>query len=94
MNGRFFVTILALTMQETPPNPNNPKFNKWRLASIAFDMGFIIALPVVVLGLLGKYLDGKFETTPWLTLAGIILAGITTSIWLTKKFKSLMTPKQ
>ncbi|HYC80074.1 MAG TPA: AtpZ/AtpI family protein [Candidatus Binatia bacterium] len=77
-------------MQDLNQKPNNPNVNKWRLASLAMDMGFIIALPLVALGLLGKYLDGKFGTEPWITLAGILIAIVTTTIWLTKKFKSFI----
>lgn len=75
-------------MEQTPQKPNNPKFDKWQMANLAFDMGFIIALPLVAFGLLGKYLDGKLGTEPWLTIAGIFLAIIATTIWLTRKFKT------
>jgi hypothetical protein len=57
------------------------------MISIAFELGYIIALPVVALGLLGKYIDGRLGTEPWITLAGVGLAILTTTVWLTKKFK-------
>lgn len=79
-------------MPETnPTKPNNPiSVNKWSLASLAMEMGFIIAIPLVALALLGKWADAKYGTEPYLTLAGILLAIVTTTIWLTRKFKSAM----
>lgn len=74
-------------MQDLKQKPNNSKFNRWQMANLAFDMGFIIALPLVAMGLLGKYLDGRLGTEPWLTIAGILLAIITTTIWLARKMK-------
>lgn len=51
-------------------------------------MGFIIALPLVILGLTGKYLDARWGTTPWLTLVGIVLAIVATSVWLYRYLKA------
>ncbi len=78
--------------QSNNPKPNNSpqQVNKWSLASLALDMGFIIALPLVALALGGKWLDTKLGTDPWLTLVGIILAITSTTVWLTKKFKKLI----
>ena len=64
--------------------------NKWKIASLAAEMGFIIALPLVALGFLGKWLDAKWGTEPWVTVAGILLAIISTTVWLTRRFKELL----
>ena len=62
--------------------------NKWALVSIASEMGFIIALPLVVLALAGKWLDHKVgNSTPWFTLLGILLAIVSTTVWLVKRLK-------
>jgi hypothetical protein len=78
-----------------PPVPPSGKptpsiMSKWVMAQLAFDMGFVIAVPLVALGLLGKYLDGRLETKPWLTLAGIFLAIVISTFWLGKKIKGYM----
>lgn len=39
-------------------------------------IGFATAIPLVLLGLGGRYLDGRFGTAPYLFLLGLILAGI------------------
>lgn len=39
-------------------------------------IGFSTAIPLVVLGLLGRYLDKRFSTGPYLFLAGLVLATV------------------
>ena len=63
---------------------------KREMISIAFQLGFIIALPVVVFGFFGKWLDQKTGTYPLLTLVGIITAISFTSIWIYRKFRDYM----
>ncbi|KKU47625.1 hypothetical protein A2752_00475 [Candidatus Uhrbacteria bacterium RIFCSPHIGHO2_01_FULL_46_23] len=63
--------------------------NVWQALSLAWELGFIIAIPLVVFGSIGKYADGQFGTTPWLTLAGVFLAMATTVLWLYRQFKAL-----
>ncbi len=75
-------------MENTPKNPNSKAVNKWAMAGLAFEMGYIIALPLVAFGLLGKFLDAKLETKPWLTLIGILIAIVATIIWFVRKFKN------
>ena len=71
---------------------NDPKpkksLNKSELVSIAFELGFIIALPIVGFGLLGKWLDARFGSEPMITLAAILLAITSTSVWIYRKFKN------
>lgn len=69
---------------------NSDVTKKWQLVSIASELGFIIALPLVALGFAGKWLDNKFGTEPWITLAGILLAIVLTTTWLTKRIKSIL----
>ena len=73
----------------TDQKPNNP-IDKWRMASLAGEMGFIIALPLLLFIFIGKKLDVRFHSTPWLTLLGIILAIASTTVWLTKRLKGLI----
>lgn len=68
--------------------PNDKGFSKSALISLALELGFIIALPVIAFGYLGKWLDGKTGTYPLLTLIGILAAIVSTSIWMYRKFKS------
>ncbi|MBI2607672.1 MAG: AtpZ/AtpI family protein [Candidatus Doudnabacteria bacterium] len=76
-------------MQNSEQKPDQ-SLSKWRLVNLAFELGFIIALPLVGFGLIGKWLDEKFDTDPWLTLIAILIAIISTTIWLTKRIKELI----
>ena len=49
--------------------------------SLSFQLGYTIAVPLVVLALLGRFLDKKFDTSPWILLAGILLSLIISS-WI------------
>lgn len=60
---------------------------KGRLTSLAFELGFIIALPIVAFGFGGKWLDQKIGTFPLLTLIGIFLAISLTTLWIYRKFR-------
>ncbi len=70
------------------PNKSQVPNNKWALVNLAFELGFVIALPVVAFGFLGKWLDAKVgNETPWFTLFGIVLAITSTTFWLAKRLK-------
>jgi len=73
---------------EAPVQKPNKSLDKSELVSIAFELGFIIALPIVALGFFGKWLDGKAGTSPVLTLIGILGAIVATSFWIYRKFKN------
>jgi hypothetical protein len=77
-------------MQDQNPKPNPRKLDKWAMATLAFEMGYIIALPLVLFGLAGKYLDGRLGTEPWLALAGVLLAIGVTTVWLIRKLKDYL----
>jgi len=77
-------------MDENLQKPNNDTLKKWNMVNLATEFGFIIALPLVVFALLGKWLDHKFGTYPWLTLAGIALAITSTTVWMTKRLKGFI----
>lgn len=73
-------------------NPQIPKksdnLNKGALVSLSFELGYIIALPLIILGLAGKWLDGRAHNTfPVFTLIGIVLAIAATTAWLIRKLK-------
>ena len=59
---------------------------KRELLSIGLELAYIIALPVIVLGLAGKWLDERYSTIPLFTLVGIVFAIVSTTFWIYKKF--------
>ena len=60
--------------------------NVW---AIAGEVGFIIAIPLVVLVLLGIKADRYFGTTPLFIIIGMVLSGVVSSISITRKVKQL-----
>ncbi|OGE74123.1 MAG: hypothetical protein A3C49_01450 [Candidatus Doudnabacteria bacterium RIFCSPHIGHO2_02_FULL_42_25] len=64
------------------------KLDKAALISLSFELGYIIAIPLVFLGLLGKWADARLEHSfPWMTLLGIGLAMVATVIWIIQNLK-------
>lgn len=51
---------------------------------LAWELGYTIAVPLVILALGGRYLDKKLGTAPWLLLAGILIS-IVVSSWAVYK---------
>jgi F0F1-type ATP synthase assembly protein I len=51
---------------------------------LAWNLGYTIAVPLVVFALAGRFLDRKLGTTPWLLLIGILFS-IALSSWLVYK---------
>jgi MFS-type transporter involved in bile tolerance (Atg22 family) len=49
-------------------------------------LGLIIAIPAVLSGVLGKFIDTKFETTPFATLTLMFVAFIFTWVFLIKVY--------
>ena len=63
-------------------NKNSDK--QFSAYSLAWQLGYTIAVPIVALALLGRFLDKKLETSPWLLLFGILFS-IALSSWLVYK---------
>ena len=66
----------------------NNKKNYWRepLISFARISGWIVA-PIVIALFLGKYLDGKFSTTPWIFLGLTGLSFVISMYGILKELK-------
>ena len=65
---------------------NRKTINRSSIISLSFELGYIIAIPLVALALLGKWLDKHYGNEfPFLTLLGIALAIATTTFWLIKR---------
>jgi ATP synthase protein I len=62
----------------------------WQALNIAWELGYTIAIPLVILALVGRWADAHLHTHPWLFLVGIVLAIISSSIILVRKFSKLL----
>ncbi|MBI2426491.1 MAG: AtpZ/AtpI family protein [Candidatus Kerfeldbacteria bacterium] len=67
---------------------NRPLF---RALSLVGNLGIEIALPLVVLAVLGRILDRKFDTSPWFLLGGILLSLVVSSFIVLKHIIPLVS---
>ncbi len=72
----------------TPQSSQKKGF--WQALGIAWELGYVIAIPIVLFGVGGRFLDKHFNTSPWLFLTGVILSIALTSTGLVWKFKKLI----
>lgn len=59
----------------------------WLALDVAWELGYIVVIPIVVLGAGGAYADKKFGTSPLFLFIGIIIAFTVTSIAAYRKIK-------
>jgi F0F1-type ATP synthase assembly protein I len=52
----------------------------WQALSLAWDLGYTIALPLVIFALIGRLLDKWLNTSPWFLLGGIFVSIIISSL--------------
>lgn len=57
----------------------------WFALSLAWQLGYTIAIPVVVFALLGRFLDKKLDTSPLLLLVGIFASIAVSSVGIYRK---------
>lgn len=60
---------------------------KAEIVSVAFELGFIIALPITLFAFGGKWLDARFATKPLFVLVGVFFAISVTVFWIYRRFK-------
>ena len=78
---------------EQPPkvapftNGDLPNWSAWRLAG---ELGYTIAIPIVLLALLGRWADRQFESSPWLLLAGIVVSIFISSALVYRKVSKII----
>ncbi len=60
---------------------NQKPDSSWSALGLAWELGYMIAIPLVLFALIGRFLDKKLGTSPFLLLAGILISiGVTS--WL------------
>jgi F0F1-type ATP synthase assembly protein I len=75
-------------MTETPPHKNGDA-SLWSAVSLAWELGYLIALPIVILGFGAAYLDKQLGTSPFFLLLGIALAFTFSAIAVIRKVRSI-----
>lgn len=75
-------------MQDEPKSTGDRRYYIFALR-IMGEIVYLIAVPVVVLALVGKWLDGKFGTKPWLLITGFVLAALISGFSVWRRAKEL-----
>lgn len=57
---------------------------------MAWELGYTIAIPLVVFALVGRLLDKKLGTSPFLLLIGILISLVVTSIAVYRKATKIL----
>lgn len=61
----------------------------WSALNLAWELGYTIALPIVILGIGGAWVDKKLGTSPALLLIGIALSLIISGVSVYRKVKDI-----
>ena len=75
---------------KTPEVKGDDKSKEFRAWALAGELGYTIAIPIVILALLGRLADKAWGTAPWIMLLGIILSIVVSSYLIYKKVKDIM----
>lgn len=59
--------------------------NLWLMLGLAWEMGYLIALPLIGFALLGRFFDTKLGTPPLFFLLGIVSAIILSTVLVIRK---------
>ena len=73
-------------MEEKPQKNSDRQYYMFALR-IAGDFGAAIAVPVVVLVYIGRFLDAKYGTGIWYTIAGFVTAALLSGTIIYRKAK-------
>jgi undecaprenyl pyrophosphate phosphatase UppP len=77
-------------MNKRQQNPNKTYLPEMAIVgSVAFELGFMIALPIVLFASLGRWLDNRFGTKHYLLL-GIAIAIISSVFWVYKRLTPMI----
>ncbi|MDO8499537.1 MAG: AtpZ/AtpI family protein [bacterium] len=73
-------------METTPEKKSDRVYYMFALRIVG-DFGATIAIPVVVLAMLGQYLDNKYSTQPIFLVAGFVIAFVFSAVSIYRKAK-------
>ncbi len=67
------------------------KSNAFSALSLAWELGYLIAIPLIIFALLGRWLDKIYHSSPLFLLIGVVFAFIITSVFIYQKTISLIS---
>ena len=73
-----------------PPSTHSLKDDLWLSVQLAWHLGYIIAIPAVLFGFGGAYLDRIWGTSPLFILLGFALAALLSAWGVVQKIKRIL----
>jgi F0F1-type ATP synthase assembly protein I len=88
-----FSTLYTIetSLMQKDKKPSEDNLKQINLLSLAMELGYTIALPLVLFALIGRFADKSFNTSPWIFLCGIISATFISSWLVYRKVKNLIS---
>ena len=74
--------------QHDDKKPNQKQLSNKKILALSVEFGFMIALPLLILALTGKWLAEKYNN-PIYFYGGIILALLTSFVWFWKRITDI-----
>jgi F0F1-type ATP synthase assembly protein I len=69
---------------------NENKNSSWSALGFAWELGYSITIPIVIFALVGRLIDKKLGTSPWMLLVGILVSIMVSSYMVYKKTIKVM----
>lgn len=69
--------------------PRQEEPGTWQLVALVGELGYLVAVPLVVLAGGGRLLDRRLGSSPLLLLSGIIIAVAVSGIMIAKRVRSM-----
>ncbi len=63
----------------------NKEGNLFSVVSLAWELGYVVAVPLIIFALVGRFLDKKLETSPWIFLLGVVISIIVSVFMVYRK---------
>ncbi len=70
--------------------PEDRRKTWWQALSLAGQLGWVIAVPLVLFAAVGQLLDKQLDTSPWLLLGGIGVSILVSTIGLVFQFQRII----
>ena len=78
------------SMDQSPEQPEEEKDKIFSAWGLAWELGYTISIPIILLALLGRLGDKTFGTSPFLLLAGILLSILLSSYLIYRKVVKIL----
>lgn len=88
LGALFF--LYALVENSVAPQKKQQKSPLQQALAIGWELGYSIAIPIVLFALSGRFLDRHYGTSPLFLLIGVLISLVSTSLWLMRIAKRML----